>query len=145
MKKPLTLICRQKTKFILHIFLEILQRYCKLIVLGALGVPVNKPKVIQSTCRKSSCLFTGKNQLHPPCSTGDISKISKHLILDTYEWSHTPNMVVSTCTRLWCLSACKKQASSFTFLEILHFKESCNLIGWILPDMRLVVKYQQQY
>ena len=36
-------------------------------------------------------------------------------------------------------------------LEILHFKQSCNLIGCsnlrtrIFPDMRLVVKYQQQY
>ena len=28
-------------------------------------------------------------------------------------------------------------------LKILHFKESCNLIGQnILPDMGLVVKYQ---
>ena len=39
LKKPLTWICRQKTKFILHTFLEMLQRYCKLIVLDTLGMP----------------------------------------------------------------------------------------------------------
>ena len=39
MKKPLTFICRQKFKFILHVFLEILQRYWKLNVLGSMGMP----------------------------------------------------------------------------------------------------------
>ena len=29
LKKPLMFICRQKIKFILQVFLEILQRYCK--------------------------------------------------------------------------------------------------------------------
>ena len=43
---------------------------------------------------------------------------------------HTPKMI-STCTILWCLSVYKK--TNFIihfFLEISHFKESCNLIGW---------------
>ena len=31
-----------------------------------------------------------------------------------HAWLHTPKMIVSTCTRLWCLSACKKYTSSFT-------------------------------
>ena len=31
-----------------------------------------------------------------------------------HAWLHTPKMIVSTCTRLWCLSVCKKQTSSFT-------------------------------
>ena len=35
LKKPFTFICRQKIKFILHVFLE---RYCKLIVLGTLDM-----------------------------------------------------------------------------------------------------------
>ena len=30
-----------------------------------------------------------------------------------HAWLHTPKMIVSTCTRLWCLSVCKKQTSSF--------------------------------
>ena len=34
MKKPLTFICRQKLNFILLVFCEILQRHCKLVVLG---------------------------------------------------------------------------------------------------------------
>ena len=39
-----------------------------------------------------------------------------------HSWSHTAKMIVLTCRILQCLSSC-------VFLEILHFKESCNLIG----------------
>ena len=40
-------------------------------------------------------------------------------------------MVVSTCRRLQFLSACKKMNFLIDFfLEVLHFKESCNMIGW---------------
>ena len=38
LKKPLKFIYRQKIKLILHVFFEILQRYCKLIPLGTLGI-----------------------------------------------------------------------------------------------------------
>ena len=30
-----------------------------------------------------------------------------------HAWLHTPKIIKSTCTRLWCLSVCKKQTSSF--------------------------------
>ena len=36
LKKPLMFICRQKINFILHIFLKLLERYCKLVILGPL-------------------------------------------------------------------------------------------------------------
>ena len=32
-------LCMQKINFILHIFLETLERYCKLVILGTLGMP----------------------------------------------------------------------------------------------------------
>ena len=47
-----------------------------------------------------------------------------------HAWLHTPKMILSTCRKPRCLSACQNYTSSFTFLEILHFKKSCNLIGW---------------
>ena len=39
LKKTLTFICRQKINFILHVFLETLQKYCKLVLLGTLVMP----------------------------------------------------------------------------------------------------------
>ena len=36
-KKPLLFIYRQKINFVLHIFLEILERYCKVVILDTLG------------------------------------------------------------------------------------------------------------
>ena len=38
LKKPLLFIYRQKIDFILHVFLDILQGYCKLVILGNLGM-----------------------------------------------------------------------------------------------------------
>ena len=38
-EETLTFISRQKMNFILHIFFTILQRYCKHVVLGTLGMP----------------------------------------------------------------------------------------------------------
>ena len=62
---------------------------------------------------------------------------------------HSPKMIVSSCGKLRYLSTCKNKLHN-SLLTILHFKESCNLIGWqhfghnsrpkILPDMLL--KYQ---
>ena len=39
LKKPSVFISRQKMNFILHVFLEILERYCKPVVLGTLSMP----------------------------------------------------------------------------------------------------------
>ena len=48
-----------------------------------------------------------------------------------HAWLHKPKMIVSTCRRPQCLSACQKiNFIIHFFLEILHFKEFCNLIGW---------------
>ena len=68
--------------FILHIFLVILQRYCKLMVLGTLGMPGQaNPKRYYKLVENFCAYLQAKNQLHPPCFSGDIAKICRHLIL----------------------------------------------------------------
>ena len=44
-------------------------------------------------------------------------------------WLCTSKMIVSTCRKLQCLSACQNKTSPFTSFLRLQFKESCNLIG----------------
>ena len=70
------LICRN---FILYVFLEILQRYCKLVILGTLETPKN----IMSTCRRHLCLPAIKKSTFSPCFSGDIAKVCKLRILGT--------------------------------------------------------------
>ena len=93
MKKPLTFTCRQKIKFILHIFLEILQRYCKLVFI----------------CRQK-INFT-------PMHFGRYCKDMQAPYFGYFEDARlaTPRMIISTCRKLWFLSASQKQTSSFTF------------------------------
>ena len=62
LKKPLAFICRQKINFTLHVFFEVLQGSCKLVILDSLGMPgYTTPKVILSTCRKLPGLPASKN------------------------------------------------------------------------------------
>ena len=110
LKKSLTVICKQKIKFILHVFPEILQRYCKLIALGTLGMPgyanqsdnINLQKTFAFICRKkinfTAMLFWR------------YCKDNADFLLWYFEhtWLHTPKMIVSTCRRLRCLSAYQK-------------------------------------
>ena len=77
-------ICRQKINFILHDFYEILQRYCKLVVLGTLGMSgYTHPKRYYQFVDNFRVYLQAKNQLHPPCFSGYIAKICKPLILGT--------------------------------------------------------------
>ena len=73
-----------------------------------------------------------------------------------HAWLHTPKMIVSTCRRLQCLSVSQKYTSSFPSLlryytlknPAISLSDSIladNSRTRILPDMGLVVKYQQQY
>ena len=65
--------------------------------------------------------------------------------------AHTQNDSINLYKTLMFFCMQKTNFIIHFILEILHFKESYNLIGCsnlrtrILPDMRLVVKYQQQY
>ena len=58
--------------FIFHIFLEILQRYCKLVILGTLAMPgYAQPKWYCQLVENFCVYLQAKNQLHPPCFSGD--------------------------------------------------------------------------
>ena len=71
---------RQKIDFILHVFLEILQRY---LCIGYFGHAwLCTPKVIQSNCRKPLCLSPGKKSTPSPIDDDDVVKTWK-LILGT--------------------------------------------------------------
>ena len=140
-KKHVAFIYRQKIKFILYVFLEMLHRFCKIIVrvLWACLAMQTESLHIHSTLpthRKLSCLFAGKKSTS--CSPHAILEILQrypNFLLCGYfghDWLHTPKMIVSSCKRLRFLPACQKiNFIIHSFLQILHFKESCNLIGWL--------------
>ena len=76
----------KKKNFILHVFLEILQRSCKLVVLGTLGIPGHAHPNWYYQLAENFCVYLQvKNQLHPPFFCEDIAKICKHLILGTLD------------------------------------------------------------
>ena len=158
MKKPLTLICRQKIKIILHIFLEILQRYCELIVLGTLSMPgYTNPKWYYQLVANFRGHLQAKNQLQPYAFLEILQRYTKsYFAYSGHACLCKPKQIVSTCRRLRCLSASQKYTSSFiSFLRYYILKNPAILLAdsilahnsrtRILPDMRLVVKYQQQY
>ena len=84
LRKPVKFICRWNIKFILHVFLEILQRFCKLVVLGTLGMPGYASIKWYYQLVENFCVYLqAKNQVHPLCFSGDIAKICELLILST--------------------------------------------------------------
>ena len=157
-RNPLTFICRQKIKFILYVFLEILQRYCKLIVLGTLGMPgYKKPQWYYQLVANVRVYLLSKNQLLPPCFSGNIAKICKLLILrtlgmpgcthpkvydqlveDFHAYLHAKNKFYNSLLS-W----------DITFKRILTWLADSflahNSRTRILPDVGLMVKYQEQY
>ena len=72
-----------------------------------------------------------QNHVNPSRLSWDITKILQTCYFGYFRcaWPHPPKLITVTCRELWCLSAnCKSTWSINFFLEILHFKESCNLI-----------------
>ena len=122
----------KKINFILYVFLEILQRYCKLVVLGTLGMPgYALPKWFYQLIENFRVYLQAKKTNFILHAFLEIYANSLFWVLWPCLVTHTPKMIVSTCRRFQRLSACQKYTSSFTFfLEILYFKESCNLTGW---------------
>ena len=128
-------VCGQKIKFILHVFLDILQRYCKLIVSGTLGMPGNRnPKRYCQLEENFRVYLQAKNPKNLPCFSGDIAKINKLVILGTLGTTclvaHTQNDSINLYKTSMFICKPKIDFIIHFFLEILHFKESCNLIGW---------------
>ena len=111
LKKSLMFICKQKINFILPVFLDILQRYYKLVILGTFGEAwLHKPKMIVSSCRKLSCLSAGRRTTSSPMFFGGYCKDmqSSYFAYFRHVWIHTPKMVKSTCRKFWCFSTWQK-------------------------------------
>ena len=95
---------------------------------------LRKPKVILSTCRKCSCLFAGKKP-HPPPSHAFLEILQRYAnFLFWVLWAclaaHTHNDCINLHKTSMFICIPKINFIIHFFLEILHFKESCNLIGW---------------
>ena len=111
--------CRQKINFILHVFLEILERYCKIIILGTLGIPgYAHSKWYYQFVKNFHVYLQVENQPHHQYFSGNIAKICKLLILGTNDQFVTSIFIYMP-----------KINFIHIYLDILHFKESCNLIG----------------
>ena len=132
MKKPLTFICRQKIKFILHAILEILQRYCKLIVLGTLGMPGYANSKWHYQLVENFCVhLQAKNQLHSHAFLEILQRYENFLFWVVWAClvAHTQNDNISLQKTSMFICRPKIKFIIHFFLEILHFKESCSLIG----------------
>ena len=79
--KPSMFNYRQKINFILHVFLEVLEKYCKLL-LGFLGIPgYAHPKWCYQLVENFHVYLQTKNQLHHPHFFANVAKIWRLLIL----------------------------------------------------------------
>ena len=99
------------------------------------------------------CLSAGKKATSSPMLFWRYYDMQTYFGYFGQAWPCTPKMIVSTCGKLQCLSACQKYTSLFpAFLRYYILK---NLAIWltdsilannsrtrILPVMGLVVKYQ---
>ena len=126
-------ICKQKINFILHVFFEILQRYCKFVVLCALGMSCYKDtKRFYQLPKNFRVYLQVKSQLHPPRFSGDTAKILKLLILGAFGVpSHEHPNIDAISLYKTSMYNCMPKINLLIhfFLGILHFKESCNLIS----------------
>ena len=106
-------------------------RYCKDIanfgILSTLGMPgyAHLTRYYQPE-EKFSVYLQAKNRHHSPCFSGDIANICKLLILGNLA---NPNDSINLKKTLMFTCMPKIHFIIHFFLEILHFEESCNLIG----------------
>ena len=155
LKKPSTLISRQNINFLLHVFFDILQRYCKPVVLCALGMSGYAQPNWHYHLVENFCLSAGKKSTSSPLLLWKYCKdMQTYFGYFGHAWLHSPKMIVSTCRRLRCVSTCKNYTWSLTsFLRYYNLKNPAiwlaksfsahNSRSRILPDM--VVKYQKQF
>ena len=152
MKKPSTFISRQKINFILLVFFEILQRYCKLIVFGNLGLSGYAHSKWYYHLVENFCVYLQAKInfiLH-----AIMKMLHRYVNLFWVLWAClvtlTQNDSITSQKTSMFIFMQKIKFIIQLFLTILHFKESCNLLGWqhlfhnlrpkILPDV--LVKYQ---
>ena len=90
-----------------------------------------KPKEILSTYRKLFCSCEGKiSTSSPPCFSGDIANIFLFWVIWACLIAHTQNDSINLQKTLMFICMTKIYFIIHLVFEILHFKESCKLIGW---------------
>ena len=85
-------IYKQKINFTLPIFLEILQRYCKIVILGALGKSAYTHQKFYRLVENFPIYLQAKEPLQPHVFHGDIAKICKLPLLGTLGMSGFPHL-----------------------------------------------------
>ena len=130
----------------------LLRRYYKPVVFGTLSIPgYAHITETPSSCRKLMFICRQKINFIPHAFMEILQRYETYFGYFGHAWLHSPIIIVSPCTRLQCLSACKKQTSSFTsFVRYYSLENPTNWLvdsildhnprSRILPDM--VVKYQ---
>ena len=90
------------------------------------------PKLILSTsCRKLSCLSAEQKSTSTLTLFWRYCNDVKTSYFGHFGWLHRFKMIEVTCRRLFVFFRMPKiYFAIHFFLEILHFKESCNSIGW---------------
>ena len=135
--------CMQKINFITHFFRDILQRNSKLVILGNLGMSNNTHlKWLYQLEETFDVYLQAKNQLHPSHLPWVIFYCKDYfkLVLGTLGmpgYAHLKGYYQFVETV--CLSVGKKSISSPLLFCILAHNSRTR----ILPNMGLVVKYQQ--
>ena len=111
LKKALTFIGLKKTNFIFYVLLEMLQRYCKLAVLGTLGMSgYTHSKWYYHLVETFVFICRQKINFISHAFSGDIAKICEHFLatLGMPSYMHIHKLIVSSWRWLLCLSACHK-------------------------------------
>ena len=139
-------VCRN---FIIYFFLEILQTYCKFIILGTLAMP-GYAHLKDSINLKKTFVFNCTQKII-------LQRYANFLFWVLWACLVTQAQNDSINLQKTSMSICMPKGNFLIhfFRGILHFKESCNFMAnsilahntrtRILPVMGLVVKYQQQY
>ena len=105
----------QKMNFFSHFFLEILQRSCKIVILGTLCT-TSPPKLIKSTCRKFDFCLYAKINFTPPFFPEILQRYCKFIL--GHAWLRPVKTILPACRKLWCVSSCiKLNLSLASFLK----------------------------
>ena len=148
-----------KINFILHVFLEILRKYCKLVILGALGMPgYAHLKYYYQLVEASLYINWQKINFIPHVFMEILLRYANLLFWVLCSCLHTHIQYDSSINLQKTLIFIYKPKINFIihlFFEILHFKEFWNWLAnsisahnsrtGILPDMWLMMKNQLQY
>ena len=114
----------------------LLQRYCKPVVLGTLSMPgYTHHKWYYHLVENFYVYLQAKNHLHPYAFMEILQRYETYFGYFGHAWLHSTKMIVSPpCRRLQCLSACRKETSSFTsFIRWISWKKGlCQFLNILI-------------